>query len=230
METLAHDPFSTKGAEYLLVLAFLVLLPIYSRYLGGAPLLAPSRVLARQRRLLSGWFRQPEAAYYHPGHTWAMQTAPGRIRIGVDDFAQKLLGKAQAIALPEIGARLAKGEPGWSLDVDAHRFDLPAPVTGCVVARNEAALDAPDMINDDPYGKGWLLEMAVPVWRPGLRTLLHGNRAKEWLVRAENALRLRMIPEVGAVLQDGGVPVPGIARALATDDWDELARDLLFRE
>src|SRR3990172_5631590 len=118
MDTLARDPFATKGVEYLLTIAFLALLPLYWRYLNGAPLLAPSRVLAAQRRMLSGWFRLPETAWYHPGHTWAIPVGANRVRVGVDDFAQKLLGTAQAIALPPVGARLDRGKPGWTLEVD----------------------------------------------------------------------------------------------------------------
>lgn len=227
METIVRDPFATKGIEYLIVLVFLGLLPLYWRYLNGAPLLSPARVLAAQRRALSGWFRLPEAVYYHPGHTWAVPVAPGRIRIGVDDFAQKLLGPAARVTLPDVGSRLVRGTPGWTLEVGARAFDLPAPVAGRVVARNGAVLDRPDVINDDPYGRGWLLEVAVPPWRPSLRALLHGDRAKAWLRRAEDSLRLRMSPEVGAVLQDGGVPVSGIARALSAERWDSLVRELL---
>jgi hypothetical protein len=95
------------------------------------------------------------------------------------------------------------------------------------VARNEAALRDPRLVNGDPYGDGWLLEVEAPRWTSGSRSLLRGDRAKEWLVRTEQALRLKMSPEVGAVLQDGGVPVPGIARALSEVGWDELARELL---
>lgn len=230
METLVRDPFATKGIEYVIVLAFLLLLPLYWRYLNGAPRLAPARVLAGQRRVLSGWFRLPEAVYYHPGHTWAVPVGGGRLRIGVDDFAQKLLGKPAHITLPNVGSRLAQGGPGWTLEVGARAFNLPAPVGGRVVARNEDALKSPDLINEDPYGKGWLLEVEAPPLRPALRSLLHGDRAKAWLARVEDALRLKMSPEVGAVLQDGGIPVPGIARALSAEGWDSLARDLLSRK
>lgn len=230
MKTIVTDPFATKGIEYLIVLGFLGALPLFWRYLNANPLLAPSRVLAAQRKMLSGWFRLPETASYHPGHTWAVPAGGGRFRVGLDDFAQKLLGSPATIALPEVGTRLAKGAPGWALNVEGHRFELPAPVAGRVVARNEAALREPGVINADPYGEGWLLEIEAPRFRSGARSLLRGGRAKEWLARAEAALRLRMNPEVGAVLQDGGVPVPGIARALAEEGWDELARDLLTRE
>lgn len=230
METLARDPLATKGIEYLIVLAFLFVLPLYWRYLNGAPRLAPARALAAQRKALSGWFRLPEALYYHPGHTWAVPAGRGRVRMGADDFALKLLGTAAEIRLPEVGSRLSRGKPGWTFEVGERTFELPAPVAGRVVARNDAALTRPGLVLEDPYGKGWLLEVEVPPWRPTLRSLLHGDRARAWLKRTEDALRLRMSPEVGAVLQDGGVPVPGIARALSTENWDSLARDLLSRK
>ncbi len=203
--------------------------PGWTQYLGGPRVGEPARVAAAQRPVLSGWFRLPETAYYHPGHSWAQPLRAGRLRVGVDDFALKILGPARAVALPEVGARLAKGGAGWELEVDGHRFGLPSPVTGRVVSRNEAALKSPALLHEDPYDGGWLLEVEVPRTRPTLRTLLHGERARRWLARAEDALRLRMSPEVGAVLQDGGVPVPGIARALSAEDWDRLARDLLSR-
>lgn len=229
METIVKDPFASKGIEYLLVLAFLAILPLYWRYLNGVPRLALARVPAKSRSMLSGWFRLPDAVFFHPGHTWAAPVGPGRVRIGVDDFAQKLLGTARAVALPAIGDRLTGGGRGVRLDVGDHAFDMPAPLRGRVVARNQAVLDRPTLLNEDPYGSGWLLEVEVPAWRPGLRSLLHGDRAAAWLARAEAALRLKMSPEVGAVLQDGGVPVAGIARALSPDDWDRLARELLAR-
>jgi glycine cleavage system H lipoate-binding protein len=227
MTPIEQDPFATKGIEYLVVIAFLAVLPFFWRYLNGTPSLAPSRVLAAQRKMLSGWFRLPETASYHPGHTWAVPAGNGRFRVGLDDFAQKLLGTAAAIALPDVGARLAQGAPAWAMDVAGRRFDLPAPVAGRIVARNEAVLRNPALVNGDPYGNGWLLEVEAPRFRSGARSLLRGDRAKAWLARTEQALRMKMNPEVGAVLQDGGVPVPGIARALSEEAWDALARELL---
>lgn len=229
MESLAHDPFATKGPEYLVVLLFLAALPLYWRYLGGTPRMAVRRVGVAARWALTGWFRLPEDAYFHPGHTWAIPVGPDRVRLGVDDFAQKLLGAPRSVALPAVGSRLLKGRPDLTLDVASHRFDLPIPVSGRVVARNDAVIQKPDLVNEDPYGSGWLLEVRVPTGRRSLRSLLHGDQARAWLARAEQALQLKMSPEVGAVLQDGGVPVPGIARALSEDEWDGLARDLLSR-
>jgi glycine cleavage system H lipoate-binding protein len=227
VETLSHDPFATKGIEYLVVLAYLGVLPLFWRYLNGAPRLAPERVLAAQRSVLSGWFQLPAWALFHQGHTWAAPFGARRFRLGLDDFAQKLLGQPAAITLPVVGDRLRQNGPAWSLDVGGHRFDLPAPISGRVIARNDEVVHEPGLINSDPYGKGWLLEVETPRWGSGTRSLFRGARASSWLAKVEGALRLRMNPEVGAVLQDGGVPVPGIARALDAERWDELARELL---
>lgn len=231
METLVHDPFATKGTEYLLVILFLVALPLFFRYLNGTPRLAASRVRAAQPlRSPIGWFRLPDTAYYGVGHTWAVPVGAGRVRIGLDDFAQKVLGPARSLELPEVGSALRKGNRGWALQVADRSFDLPSPVAGRVVARNEAALRDPGVINADPYGDGWLLEVEVPKLKKSLSRLHHGRSALEWLLRAEDALRLRMSPELGMVLQDGGVPVPGIARALSESRWDDLVRDLLYHD
>lgn len=227
METLVHDPFASKGVEYLICLAFLGSLPAYWRHLNGAAALAPGTETAEEG-VLSGWFRLPQAAAFHAGHTWAAPAGPRRFRVGLDDFAQKLLGSPAMVTLPAVGSRLERGERGFGLDVSGHRFDMPAPLAGRVVARNEAALRDPSLLSD-PYGAGWLLEVRPARWGSGLRDLMQGRSAREWLGRAEQALRLRMSPEVGAVLQDGGVPVPGIARALDEEGWEKLARELLAR-
>jgi glycine cleavage system H protein len=228
METLVHDPFATKGIEYLICLAFLGSLPAYLRHLNGAPKLAPGQETADEA-VLSGWFRLPESLSFHTGHTWVAPSGPRRFRVGLDDFAQKVLGSPAAIALPAVGSRLERGERGFGLDVSGRRFEMPAPMAGRVVALNEAAIRDPELINREPYSAGWLLEVQPARFGSGLGSLLSGRSAREWLGRAEEALRLRMSPEVGAVLQDGGVPVPGIARALSEEGWEKLARELLTR-
>lgn len=226
MEPIVQDPFASKGVEYLICLAFLGSLPAYWRHLNRAP--AASGMETAEEPVLSGWFGLPERASYHPGHTWAAPAGPRRFRIGLDDFAQKLLGSPALVALPAVGTRLDRGGSGFALNVNGSRFELPAPFAGRVVARNEAAVRDPSLIGD-PYGAGWLLEVAPSRWGSGLNGLMQGGRARAWLGRAEDALRARMSPEVGAVLQDGGVPVPGIARALDEAGWEKLARELLTR-
>jgi glycine cleavage system H protein len=225
METLVQDPFATKGVEYLICLAFLGSLPASWRHLNGAP---PAAVRERLRApVLSGWFELPRSVLFHPAHAWGVPSGPRRWRLGLDDFAQKVLGGADAVELPPVGAHLGRGERAWTLDVDGKRFDMPAPVAGRVVARNEAVIRSPGLLNGDPYGAGWLLEVEPQRWSSGIGAMLDGGKAREWLARVESALRVRMSPELGVVLQDGGIPVSGIARALSETEWEMMARELL---
>ncbi|MBI2072487.1 MAG: hypothetical protein HYT81_05535 [Gemmatimonadetes bacterium] len=62
---------------------------------------------------LGRWFDVPEGRYFHQGHAWVLPESEDVVRVGMDDFAQKLLGRAAGFVLPEVGARLAPGERGW---------------------------------------------------------------------------------------------------------------------
>lgn len=229
LSLMAVDPFSTKGVEYILVLLFLGALPVYWKILNRPvrPALQPGLAAAR-RPGVSGWFRLPETAYYHPGHAWAIPAGQGLWRVGVDDFAQLLLGQAAGLRLPEVGTRLEQGAPGWGVTVDGRTMDVLSPVSGQVVARNDEALQRPDLVNHDPYGLGWLMVVATPDPAPNMKTLLHGSLAQAWMGTTERQLRGRMDRDLGIVMQDGGTPVTGIARAIAPTGWDGIVREFLL--
>lgn len=227
--TLALEPFATKGAEYLWVIAFLAALVAFSRALLGRVRPAPGLSYAPlAANAPSRWFDLPGDVYYHPGHSWALPEGGDVVRIGMDDFAQKLLGRPSAVDLPEVGTRLEPGEQGCQIEVDERPFGLLVPVGGEVVARNEAVLRDPELINRDPYGQGWLIEVRGPRVGSGLRALLRGDLARAWLSASERALFERMPSEVGLVMQDGGIPVSGIARALSPRDWERIAGEFLL--
>ena len=92
--------FATKGVEYLLVIGFLVALVIYWRVLnaGGRPATAVGAGAPRAAGWSdwSGWFRLEPELYYHPGHAWVRPDDEGLVTVGIDDFGQKLVGRAQA--------------------------------------------------------------------------------------------------------------------------------------
>lgn len=225
---MAVDPFATKGIEYVLVLVFLAALPLYWKWLNaGARPALQARTTARQHAA-SGWFRLPADHYHHPGHAWAQPAGERRWRIGVDDFAQLLLGRVNGVTLPDVGTQLVQGARGWGMRVGSETFDMLAPVNGRVTGRNEQVLHEPGLVNRDPYGSGWLLEIESSDPAPDRKTLLHGELAKAWMGTTENALRGRMDHDLGTVMQDGGTPVIGLARAIAPDQWSAFAREFLL--
>lgn len=86
-------------------------------------------------------------------------TAGATVRVGITDYAQDALGDIVYVQLPEPGTAVRAGEPLGEVESTKSVSDIYAPVTGTVVARNEALADTPELINNDPYGEGWLVEI-----------------------------------------------------------------------
>jgi len=104
----------------------------------------------------------PEDLRYSSEHEWARRLDDGaRVRIGITDFAQDSLGDVVFVDLPAVGASVKAAESVGELESTKSVSELYAPVTGTVVAINEALADSPQLLNDDPYGDGWLCEIEM---------------------------------------------------------------------
>lgn len=238
MESLV-DPFATKGIEYLIAVAFLLLLVGYWRVLSRPPgLVRPAGRLAAGaifRAAPEGWFALREGHFFHQGHSWAAPepetshaAAEPVVKVGMDDFAQKLLGEPSSIHLPPAGTLLRQGERAWTVDVDSGSVAMVSPVDGEVLSLNPEVGDRPDLVTRAPYDDGWL--MRVRVRDPGTfrKNLLSGALAAAWMEDTKERLRTFSSDTLGVLLPDGGVPVQGFARALSPDGWIDLAEEFLL--
>ena len=104
--------------------------------------------------------RFPEDLLYHPEHTW-VRLAAGEATVGITDFAQKELGDVVFVELPKPGKKLTAGKPFGSVESSKSVSELVSPVAGEVVEVNTALEDAPEVINGDPYGEGWLIKVKL---------------------------------------------------------------------
>ena len=101
----------------------------------------------------------PAELRYTAEHEWVHRTGADTVRVGITDFAQSSLGDVVYVQLPDVGTEVTSGESFGEVESTKSVSDLYAPVTATVVAVN-ADLDAsPQLINSDPYGEGWLLEL-----------------------------------------------------------------------
>jgi glycine cleavage system H protein len=105
----------------------------------------------------------PADLRYTPDHEWARLEDSG-VRVGITDYAQEALGDVVFVQLPEIGAKVAAGDTFSEVESTKSVSDIYAPLAGEVVEVNGGLADAPQNINDDPYGEGWicLIEPADP--------------------------------------------------------------------
>ena len=218
------DPYAVKTVEYLTGLTFLVAFIAFWRYVNGEPAIKRATAWAGH---VSDWFRVPERLLFHRGHGWARLEGGDIVTIGLDDFAQQLVGRVDRVELPKPGMQLGAGAPAWTLHADGRSVDMLAPLGGTVMSVNAAVAAEPGLVNSDPYGRGWLMRVHVPRAKDALKTLVTGKAAREWIAKVSDDMVAAMSPELGHVLQDGGVPVHGIAKAIEPERWDAVARKFL---
>ena len=103
----------------------------------------------------------PTNVKYHADHEWVSAAAP--FKLGISDYAQDALGALTYVELPEVGAKLTLGEEFGTLESTKSVSPLISPVNGTVKAINESLSDNPDLVNSDPYGEGWIIEIEMDV-------------------------------------------------------------------
>jgi glycine cleavage system H protein len=101
----------------------------------------------------------PEELRYTPEHEWVQLREEGTVRVGITDYAQTQLGDVVYIQLPSLGDSVKAGQPVGEIESTKSVSDVFAPVDGEVVGRNDALEDSPDLVNSDPYGTGWMIEI-----------------------------------------------------------------------
>jgi glycine cleavage system H protein len=103
----------------------------------------------------------PDDLKYTAEHEWVRvaDDSDGRARVGITYYAQEQLGDIVFVTLPELGAEVAAGDPCGEVESTKSVSDVYAPVSGTVVARNDALDASPELVNSEPYGDGWMFEI-----------------------------------------------------------------------
>jgi glycine cleavage system H lipoate-binding protein len=172
-------------------------------------------------------FDVPLGYYFHDGHTWARIESGGFIRIGMDDFALKLLGEADGFELPLMGKAFDQGSAGWGLKRGVNTADVLAPVCGVVVDVNAKVREKPSMANRKPYETGWLFTVRPPDVKESVSTLMVNEKTVGWIAEEANTL-VSMIEQVaGPLAADGGYLASDIYGTLPSLGWTTLTKRFL---
>lgn len=103
----------------------------------------------------------PSDLHYTAEHEWVRRSGEDTVRVGITDFAQSALGDVVFVQLPDVGSELSAGDAFGEVESTKSVSDLYAPVSGKVSAVNADLESTPQLLNSDPYGDGWLLELQV---------------------------------------------------------------------
>ena len=124
-------------------------------------------------------YEVPENLCYHKEYLWA-RLENGKVKIGMIDFAQKQLHDIVYVELPSVGDTITQNEPFGTLESVKAVSDLIAPVSGTIEAINEELESKPELLNEDSYGKGWLITVAPTNLDADLKELMNFDAAVEW--------------------------------------------------
>lgn len=124
-------------------------------------------------------FEVPEGLYYTKEFEW-VKVEGDKVRVGVTDFAQKQLREIVYAELPGAGGTTKQNEPYGTVESVKAVSDLIAPISGTIEEVNAEVQSKPELLNEDPYGKGWLLILKPSNLQAELANIMDFNKAVEW--------------------------------------------------
>ena len=172
-------------------------------------------------------YEMPADLHYHKGHLWVHWVAPDQAFVGLDDFARRLVGHPDRIALPHAGSWTDQGEMAVEVVRDGRKVRLQAPVSGEVIARNPALNGDPDEVHRDSYGRGWLYKIRSHRLAEQLGGLLDGSLAERWMEDTRDRFHHQLVLASGSVIQDGGTSVEDLAEQLEPEALQQLVDEFL---
>jgi len=171
--------------------------------------------------------RVPTSRYLHLGHTWVALENDGRVRLGLDDFSQKLLGPGDGVQVPLPGEEVRRHETHLVLYRGKGRAPVLTPLYGVVEAVNRKVLERPGLIHDDPYGDGWIMVIAPTSLDRDLENLIPGPEGVSFVEQETMRLLAMLEPSVGATLQAGGSLIDDIYGQYPDLGWERLVKEFL---
>jgi glycine cleavage system H lipoate-binding protein len=230
-----------KGAEdqtmtVILVLALFMICLVVERFTNKK---APEYVLqtapaaeagARMAQPIVAGFEIPEHLRFHQGHAWALGESPNLVRAGIDDFAAKLIGEAEAVNLPQRGQWVRQGQKVWSFRVNGELVEMVSPIEGTVSDINDEVVRHPETLTADPYGNSWLMKVESPDAKTNFRNLLSGTMARNLIADSAKKLAAYIPATAGsmALAQDGGKAHSEIAKMVPAEKYAEIVKEFFL--
>jgi glycine cleavage system H lipoate-binding protein len=162
-------------------------------------------------------FQWARGHYVSAGHLWARVEYGGRVRVGIDDFAARLLGPPTGLQLPRLGATVGAQEPAFTLARDDRRAALPSPVPGVVLAVNPALETRPQEAHRSPYERGWLFLLEPRRLQSSLKRLRFDDEAFTWIEQEAARLARLLSGDPAAATAATAAPEPA-ARATPAEE------------
>jgi glycine cleavage system H lipoate-binding protein len=169
-------------------------------------------------------FKLPHGYYLHRGHTWVKIEEGSTVRIGLDDFALRLLGPLDRVEAPLMGKQVEQDRDDILLSRSSNTARVQSPISGVVTDINPELREKGKLANDDPYTSGWVMRLHSDNLRRDLKNLMIGDQASQYLDGEIDRLYEVIEEEAGPLAADGGYLGDDIFGNLPQTSWQKLTR------
>lgn len=226
--------FDTKGIEYIAIISFfLLLIPFWLA-------LNKKEKIKEQFQKAIGFLtaavlRIPQGIFYSKNHTWAYLEKSGAAKVGLDDLLLHITGEVNIRQFKNPGENINKGDLLAEMDQNGKSLSVFSPISGTILDSNTELIANQELLNADPYGKGWLYSIKPTNWVAEMPSCYLADEATDWfeneLIRYKDFLAMNLpkyLPEASfATLQDGGELVDNSLSELPVELWQDFQQEFL---
>ena len=169
-------------------------------------------------------FKIPHGYYLHRGHAWVKIEEGSTVRVGLDDFALRLLGPLDRVDAPLMGKEVKQDRDDILLSRSSNTARVQSPISGVITDVNPNLREKGNLANDDPYTSGWVMRLHSDSLRRDLKNLMIGEQASQYLDGEINRLYEVIEEDVGPLAADGGYLGDDIFGNLPQTSWKKLTR------
>jgi glycine cleavage system H protein len=229
-----NNIFETKGIEYLIIIAFLLMIiPFWIAINRQSKI---SRQIKQAIGILSAnILRIPMGLFYSKNHTWTHLEKSGVAKVGLDDLLLHITGEVKFSNLKKPGNFINKGELLADIDQNGKLLQIHSPISGRIMNTNSILYENPGVINEDPYDKGWIYEIKPSEWIEETDSYFLAEEAISWSKRELERFKDFMAesmkkysPETSMIiLQDGGELCDKPLSELPDEAWQDFQKSFL---
>lgn len=229
-----HNIFDTKGIEYLVIITFFLLLVPFWILLNRQVKIS-KEIQKKLGTLTANALRIPQGIFFSQNHTWTHLDRGGVARVGLDDFLVHITGNVSIKKLKKSGEMIQKGDFLANIEHNGKSFSVTSPISGEIVESNPMLLKHPELLNEDPYQKGWIYRIVPTRWIAETSTFYLAEEATSWSEKeierfkdflAASVERHAEDPSL-VVLQDGGELIDHPLSELPGEVWEDFQHRFL---